>query len=262
MPGEMTPAALTVSPAATAAPALMGSIDVSAATPATISVDGGEVGRAPVHVADLPPGVHIIGARFDGGGESRKKVRVGAGEPTVIVVDPPMSAQAGARRRGIHVGPAVSAEMAAIQEDFKHAGPAIVPELVLNIGVSPAFDVRLGGRLLLADTKNGLIVVGGVPVSARFNLGSVFSLGVGAFVGVSSAYKKVYAVTTTPTSITYGNSYPRETGLVGGLEASPAIFRLGGKREIELALTGGYLYHLTTENDVIHFGVNVTYLFL
>jgi len=257
-PRSMTPAGFTIAPAASAAPGLLGSINVSAPTPAAISVDGGEVGRAPVHVRDLQPGVHIVDARFDSGGDARTKVRVSAGEATVIVMDPPPSAQAAVWRRGVHIGAAVSTEFVGLKDDFEDGGPAVVPELVANLGVSQSLDLRVGARLILANAQNGTIMVAGIPVSARFNLGSVFALGIGAFTGVSRGYSKDYVFTTSFT----GPTYPRETGLLSGIEAFPAIFRLGAKREIELGTAFGFLYHVTTQEDVIHFGVNVTYLFL
>jgi hypothetical protein len=252
----------TVAPTPAPAPGATGSIDVSADAPAVISVDGGEVGRAPVHVGDLKPGVHVVGSRFDAGGETRKKVRVGAGETTAVAMEIPASAQAAVWRRGARLAFAAGAEV------FGHKkwGAGVSPEVAVNYGISPAFDLRVGGRLMLAD-REGFLFLAGVPVSARFNLGSTFAMGVGAFVGVRSAATGDDDSSFSGTGQPPPETATRETGISAGPEAYPAIFRLGAKREFELGLMFGYLFHVTAPedtgaHDVLHCGINVTYLLL
>jgi hypothetical protein len=259
------PCQCAAAPAPAPAPAAAGGagIDVSASSPAAISVDGADVGRAPVHVADVQAGVHLVRARFDAGGESSRKVRMQpSGGVVNVVMEPPPSQQAAALREGLH--PAVAAGAEAVSLD-DNVGGGISPEFDLNLGVSPVLDVRFGGRLTLAQTERGFIFGTGVPVSARFNLGGTFSLGLGAFVGLRSApVQSEIPVLTTVGGVNYTTyERPREFGIMAGPEAFPAILRLGKKREVEVALEFGWLFSLATSRqsafNVVHLGINVTY---
>jgi hypothetical protein len=227
---------------------------VSAAPPATITVAGGEVGRSPIRHGDLPPGVHVVGARFDTGGETRKKVRVGVGEPTVIVMEPPASATAAAQRSGLRLAPSIAGVTAGLGD---HLGGGVSPEFALNAGLTRMMDVRFGARVILAQTDIGFLAVAGAPISARFNFGSTFSMGLGSFIGLRSGVSHRDE----------NNERERELGVVAGPEAYPAIFRMGPKRQVELGLHFGYLFNLTSSSqydsyEVIHFGINFAYLVL
>jgi hypothetical protein len=189
--------------------------------------------------------------------------RAAAAQPGACVPDaqvacstePSASAQAAERRRGLRLAGGISAGDTAA----KYQGIGISPELGFNYGVAPAFDLRFGGRLMLSNTEIGFIALAGVPVSARFNLGSTFSLGLGGFVGVRNAISR-------PRETGSGaGERERETGLAAGPEVFPAILRLGAKRDLEVGLVLGALFAVTSSSDrgygeVIHAAVNVTYL--
>jgi hypothetical protein len=239
------------------APAALGVLDVSSSAPAIISVDGAEVGRAPVHVADLPPGAHLVRARFDAGGESARKVRVQPSAPATLVMEPPASAA----RHGMHLAIAASGGAVGLEN---HLGAGIAPELDVNYGMSTHLDLRVGGRLILGQTDRGTIVAAGVPASARFNLGSTFSLGLGVFAGLRTSPAHQVQNYNSSTS-TYSYSRPQEVGILAGPEAFPAILHLGAQRQLELALDFGWLFNVASTHNaygIVHFGLNATYLFM
>jgi len=234
----------------------VGDLNVTTSAPAVISVDDVQVGSSPVHTGDIRPGVHIVRAVFDGGGESSRKVRVQAGQSASLVLEQPASVRAAIDRKGLHRAVAVGAEavLLGVQKSKQDAGGAVSPELDLNYGISPALDLRFGARAVVGQTAHGFLGVLGVPGSARLNLGGTFSLGLGGFVGLR----------TSPAPDENRVHFSREIGLLVGPEAFPAIFRLGTKHEIELSFEFGWLFNVTTSAttayDVMHFGLNMTYL--
>jgi hypothetical protein len=103
----------------------------------------------------------------------------------------------------------------------------------LNVGLSPAVDLRVGLRL-----QYGAFPILAFPVTFRFNLGSVYSIALGANIGYRWAkgnFNDGYATTVAS-----------EKGLSLGPEVSFLNFRFGRKREFEAAAVQGLAWPMTT----------------
>jgi hypothetical protein len=223
-------------------------LDVTAAAPATIILDGGEVGRAPMRLSPISPGTHLVRIRFDSGGEEARKVRVLPGQVTAVT----FGEDAGAHRRGLKH--AFSASLGVIsQED--HPGFGVAPEYALNIGISRAFEIRFGVRGLFGPAERGFVSMFGVPFSARLNLGQTYAIGLGGYFGFRSAKAQDWEGENDPTR---DIPRPTETGAFAGPEVFPAILRLGPKKQLELFLSAAYLAALSTSADSAYDVVSIT----
>lgn len=235
-------------------------LDISAALPATITLDDAEVGRTPVHITAVKPGVYVIRAVFDGGAELTRKVRILSGEVARVVFEAPPTLL----RRGHHQAFGVSAGM--LNEENKLGG-GIAPEYDLNIGISKGMDFRVGGRLLLGPTDKGFVTTVGVPVSVRFNLGSTYSIGLGGSLGLRVAPAHHSSCENVPPTVdVVCASHPTEMGFFAGPEIDPLVLHLGAKRGLEVALVASALFPLTTTESeayvLFHFGIGFTYVLL
>jgi len=94
--------------------------------------------------------------------------------------------------------------------------------LVVNIGLAPLFDLRTGLRVSPGGfpSQEAIMSYAGVPLQARFNLGSVYSIMVGASAGLALSDQ-------------YGRT---SLGGYAGPEISVLSFRFGAHRQFELSL--------------------------
>jgi hypothetical protein len=212
--------------------------------PASVELDGADVGRAPLELLSLQPGVHLVRVTFDGGGEVARKALVRPGEVTRLVIEQPPSSRAAEARKGLKQAVEVGGEVDGLENHF---GPALSGAYLLNLGLTKNIDLRVGGRLtLFASIDRGFVVVAGAPVSARFNFGSKYAIGVGGFLGLRYAPAHHWSAQDVPP---YDSSRPHEIGLLGGPELSPLVLRLGARRQFEIALTGALLFPISSSEE-------------
>ena len=79
-----------------------GALDVTAAQPGTVLIDGAEYGASPQLIEHLPPGPHKVTLQFDAGGESTRAIAVRPGTTTSVFMDLSAANKAYEARRGFH----------------------------------------------------------------------------------------------------------------------------------------------------------------
>ena len=232
-PPGVPPVVLQVAPPA-AAPATtgVGSIHVETTVPATIVVDGGMVGKAPTDVKAAAAGKHHVRADFDQGGSKEEIVLVQADQTVSVTLATPERHEVFASRQGLHAG--LSLELTYIPTQPGSAGSAGGFEtggagvaFVVDDGLSPALDFR---ATVFVDAAGGSFAFFPIGASAgfRFNLGSLYTMGLGARGGVGIVAGK--------NSATPGPFVGPEFSLIG--------FRFGDRSQysIELAERIGFYF--------------------
>ncbi len=120
----------------------------------------------------------------------------------------------------------------------------------VNLGLTQAIDLRFGLTAMAGEIeKLDAVVLVGATGAVRFNLGSVYTIALGVFMGVRSANPQVW----TPGYGPYYYGYPQtvsELGVFSGPEVSLATFRFGRLRQFEIALTHGLAWPVTKSRDV------------
>ena len=179
-------------------------------------------------------------------------------EPTGDEPDEPTSpGDYGAHRKGLHAGLELSADPSFSGAlDFGILGSAA---FVGNLGISPLVDLRAGLRASGGFFPSPEAFMGfvGIPLQARFNLGSVYSILVGGAAGMSIS----------------DQAGVQSLGGYAGPEGSVLSFRLGAERQIELTVLHRVVWTLgdTTIKDpvlnsqtrlFVHNSLQLTYLFL
>ncbi len=192
-----------------------GLLEVTAVRPGTVVLDGGVVGRTPLLLPGVAPGNHELKVLFDGGGDRKQRVTVLGGQRTTVHVTLSRAREVAEHREGLRVGVSVSGHGGAAVG----VGPGGFGEggVFGNYGLVPAVDLRFGLQLMVGAYRD-VALVPRVPLHVRFNLGSIYSMVLGATGGVW----------TQP-------EIPHAQWFVGP-ELSLASFRLGSERQLELTL--------------------------
>ena len=205
------------------------------------------MGRAPIEVPGLIPGGHEVRVDFDSGGNRKLRVTVVAGSVSDVHVEMTIARQKFSYRDGVSFGaeagllvPYIIGEVAGVTGD---AGA------VMNYGIVPAVDLRLGAWLA-AGAVGGeawLAPRGGAQI--RFNLGSVYSIIVGASGGAAIQPELDYSAWFVSPEFSFTS------------------FRFGEKRQFELTLMGHWFLSTSDlaedENNLALAGSGrFTYLFL
>jgi hypothetical protein len=231
-------------------------LDVTSAAPGTIVLDGGEVGRAPMRLAPISAGTHVVRIRYDTGGDDTRKVRVLPGQVTTVA----FAEEVGVNRRGVKH--AFSAGLGYLAQGGDHPGFGVSPEYALNVGVTRRLELRFGVRALFGPGERGFTSMFGVPFSARLNLGQTYTIGAGGYFGFRSAKAQDWEGEDDAD----GPPRPTETGMFSGPEVFPAILRLGDKKQLELFLAVGYFVALSSSEqkayDVFNISLGGSFLLL
>jgi hypothetical protein len=192
---------------------------IESAQPGIVSIDGGEVGRAPVQLKDLAPGKHRIRISYDEGGKSEKIMFVRAGEANEVRFEKSSATKAGEAREGVKPVFTGDAVLAHGPSELTSGGLRLFGGI--NLGLLPAIDFRAGGAVSILGADIGIPVVM-MPLharaSVRFNLGPLYSIEVGAHAGA------VFALTQSDTAVWPG----------GGPDLSVLSFRFGSERQFEI----------------------------
>jgi len=223
--GASTPVdSASASFAGLAVPVGSGTLVIKATAPGKVSFDGGELGRTPFDPRVVPAGFHKLVVVFDEAGTVSKFVTVIAGQTTEVVVEPSASAVAYGNRKGSHFGVTASA-IVFTGSHYQGGGGGIMP--FFNYGVGPAFDFRAGVAFNVAggDGPSWSIAP---DISARFNMGSIFTMYLAARVG----YDNIALPQQNGIGVDGGGS-----GLFLAGEVSPLTFRVGPRREYEVGYT-------------------------
>jgi TolB-like protein len=221
-------------------PVQLGRISVAASGPGRVTMNGQYKGVLPIEIADLYPGAYNIRAELQDGTIDEQQVEVVAGRVTRIQIETSPSIAAAIARKGAHFGFEVGAGFG-YAHAFGHGnkGPQFSAAGFLNLGFSATVDFRVGIRAAYGSlgTLNSVVLLG-IPASFRFNLGSTYSIVLGAYVG------------NRWTNAATGTADP-ERGLFLGPELSLLSLRFGKKRDFELAAIQGMAFSLsTTERHV------------
>jgi hypothetical protein len=218
---------------------------------ADVFVDDRQVAKDAVRV-EAGAGVHRIRADYGGGDEEIRLVYVNPGVVLDVPIDPPRSRCFADLRHGLHYGVGLGIVPTIVtSRDTMALGPRFV--FALNYGVAPAVDLRTGlqasfERRLFGDgdpVRSPVLVALDVPLHVRFNIGSVYTLGLGGDIGF---------VTDTTAK---------------GFAAGPWInllgFRMGSRGQWELDL-GDFTALVYPEGPnlsvVMQWGFSLTYVFL
>jgi hypothetical protein len=246
-------------PAAPAAPPeAVGSIHVETAAPATVLIDGGIVGKAPADVSAAAAGRHRIHVDFDDGGSRDQIVLVQGGQTAKLMVDRPPMQEIFASHRGLHLG--FAGELTLIAGIF---GDATTPlnfgggaAFLAQYGVSPGVDVRATAFVDATGGTFGFLPLG-ASLGVRFNLGSVYTMGLGFRGGVG--------IIAGSNGSTPGPFFGPELSLIG--------FRFGEQRQFSVELTQRLAFYFFSGADTAEYrqsdtdgtfenAITFTYLFL
>lgn len=241
-------------PSARLSDAKLGGIHVGAESAGTVFIDGESKGSTPVDVTNLSPGTYRIRVVMEGGGEYEETVEVVAGETVRVFAEPSQNHIAFQARKGVRFGFSVGAGAWAIHEleEFEEPGGYGLLEGFVNFGLSKAIDVRVGARGQVGIAEGvKFMTLFGVPASVRFNLGSIYTMWIGANLGVRTANPRVYTSFSCGTySTCYSEERKSDVGLYAGPEFSVATFRFGAKRQFELSLSHGVMPAVTHAEGV------------
>lgn len=215
--------------------------------PGTAYLSGGQIGRVPGRFDDLPLGDHELRVDFDAGGNRKVRVLVTQGPPLQMSVEPTAARAAARQREGLRFGVTAGGGLGYLFAGaLRYQGEA---GFVLNLGLSPAVDLRSGVELTFAGygDKANYTFEAVAPIQAQFYLGSVYTMMVGGAVGFA-ATERVARV---------------KTGPVVGPVASLVGLRFGELRQLEVALNHKFRIELGDEKSrsLVH-TVDFTYLFL
>ena len=202
------------------------------------------------------PGTHVLTAASDGFAPTNSKVSLKEGESQKVALK---LSPGEPRDGGFERGGASGASAYALYREGFHIGVGAGPMMllpfgvgggvdfggtagmVLNVGISPRVDLRLGAFAAMHAGVYSYLHVG-APLTVRVNINSRFVMSAGLSAG-------------------FGNNISwNQSGFVGGPEWSLLGLRLGDRREIELDFVQGFRFgEMPTE---YHNGFTLTYLFL
>ncbi len=217
--------------------AAAGSIHVETAAPASVTVDGGLVGKAPANVKAAAVGRHLVHVDFDGGGSQQQVILVQGGETANVRLELPPAQQAFADRRGVHFGVEGGLIAPAVLNGVAFGANAAA---FLNLAIAPAVDTRfyVSGQGVTGNWGGPGFSVG---ARFRFNLGSIYTMGLGLEGGL-----QFYTPGSNET-VCFGESCSRPTNSQAafgflGPTCSLFGFRFGEHRQFELTLTQAFLF--------------------
>lgn len=261
------------------APPIDGALDVTAEEPGTLLIDDAEYGTVPQKVEHLPPGPHRVTVRFDAGGQATRTIAVRLGVVTPVQLRVTGTYRAFRAREGLRFG--LGAEgVYSVDPDghevrgggraFARLTYAPVPAMTLRgdlaVGAlsGPYFPTLFLGRFdCLGYQRCPLDGAGDattIPLllrfDAQFNLGSVFSMSVGADVGMTVMSVRGPATFSSYNDHGYGSTSQEGSQSLSivvptvGIHASLLTFNFGPRRELTLALQQGYLRYLASGDGV------------
>jgi TolB-like protein len=221
-----------------------GEIYIAADGPGKVTVDGQYKGSLPLDLTNQVPGTYRIRVELDDGTTDERDIEVGAGQIARVHIGSSPDAVAAVARKGSHFGFEIGGGPWLLggggtnsPGKFFGSGGGF-----LNLGLNPTVDFRVGLRLQIWSV--GLLAF---PVSFRFNIGSVYSITLGANMGYRWAH------------YFDGSSSFSERGLFLGPEISLLNFRFGRKGQFEVAAVQGLAWPMTTNLGDGHKGVIVLY---
>ncbi len=220
-------------------PAEIGRLEVTSDKPGKVYVDGEPKGPAPVTVDRITPGVHKVRIVLDDGGELRRTAFVSEGMTArtrfegggILSGDTAFS-----YRKGIHFGAQAGVALPAFISPRGGAGAIAggAASFIANYGATEWFDFRACFRASAAGGNGYVWSAFEIPLTARFDIGSVYTIAVGVAAGAD-----VVAGTSRVTTFSGGTVSTEEVDFVTGFfafgpELSLASVRLGPKRQFEL----------------------------
>jgi len=200
-------------------PALLAPLHVESEEPGIVSIDGAEVGPAPIDMKDIEPGKHRIRITYDRGGKSEKVVFVRDGERNEVRFQKSSATKAGEAREGVHLAFSGEPFFGYMPRAFVGSVGGLRLFGGINLGLAPAVDLRVGGQIgFWGNSGIGFLPIQG-RATFRFNLGPLYSMEVGGHAGV----------TFLPTA------EGRPVALAGGgPDFSFLSFRFGDVRQFEI----------------------------
>jgi hypothetical protein len=228
-PPPVAPPPVVVAPP----PVVPGFIHVETEAPATVSVDGNVVGKAPVDVRDVPPGDHTVRADFDGEGPRSVEILVQPGLLTKVTLPRDDYYRAFDSHQGLHFG--VVADTSVVAYDVSGIGTALgggSAGALAQYGVSPAVDLR-----------------GAVFLGAAGGAFSIGSLGAAADLGFNVVASSVMSVGLRGGLSVVGGSNGATLAPFVGPELSLVGFRFGAQRQLSVALSNRLLFSFITDDS-------------
>ena len=233
------------------APVMTGGIHIAAVSPARVSVDGQDKGALPLDMPDLYPGAYHVRVELQDGTVDERNVEVVPGRMSRIFIDPSAEALAWAARRGAHLAAEAGVGLA-IRRKGSWKGAEGGLGGYLNVGIIPQVEFRAGLRLRYGSLGQlNSVTLLEIPVSFRFNLGTIYTIAWGATVGKRWTNGNVD-----------GWLYP-ETGYFFGPEVSLLTFRFGRRRQFEVAAVQSLVFPISSSRDdyILAWGSSVLTIF-
>ena len=217
---------------------MTGGIHVAAVGPAKVSVDGQDKGMLPLDMPDLYPGTYHVRVELQDGTVEERSLDVGAGRMTRVFIDPSAEALAWAGRKGAHLAVEAGAGLSVGRKGSWKGGQGSLG-VFLNVGIVPQVDFRAGLRLRYGSLGQlHSVTLMEIPVTFRFNLGTIYSIAGGVVLGKR----------WTNGNTDDGWLHP-ESGYFFGPEVSLLTFRLGSKRQFEVAAVQSVIFPISSSAD-------------
>lgn len=205
-----------------------GSIHVDSREGGSVAVDGGGVGHTPADIHGLAPGRHRVHIDFDLGSSDEQTVLVQS-EGT-LRVDFEMSEwrrDFATRWRGSHLGLSVGPSLIDIPLSSGGVYMGVRAAVFDDIGLAPAFTLRLGVSTNAAAGGAGWLVPVAGFADARWHIGPVYTLSLGIQAGAVYATKVNTCVLPGSTSGLCEINDSIGSGAWYGVSLSPVSIRLG-----------------------------------
>jgi hypothetical protein len=250
----------------------MGSLHVESDAPATVTVDGGEIGKTPADVGGLFPGRHRVRIKYDAGGTDDHTVLITSNDTARLDAKiPPARLLFNATRSGVTFGAGLEPIFMFVYHPEGYSALAyegLRLNAFVNVGLSPAVDFRATFFVTdAAGAYGALAPIGGIA-AFRFNAGTVYSAEIGLEAGyaLGTNLSAPDGCSTSPLSSLYPpapgcftNVWERSAFV--GVEASVASFRFGSRGQFEAELREGIMLPVS-HNAWFENGLVLRYLLL
>ena len=208
-----------------------GALRIDAAEPGQVSLDRLPVGHTPLQVDNLEAGQHIVKVEFDGGDSEEVDALVYPGRVTGVTVPGSKLREIARLREGTRLvvggGPLLGTGLGV---DDALGGFGL--QAGINYGVSPRLDFRAMGHVSLGGNDLGVWYEFAASAGIRLNLGSVYSMELGA--RLSLMPERAYHYDCSGRSCVDSESWTVMPAV--GPQFSLLSLRLGADRSYELTL--------------------------
>ena len=236
-----------------------GGLELTSPRAGIVRIDGVERGhydgKRPLFVPNVVPGQRKVKVYFDSGGSGKGEVMVEPGRYATLEVPLCRACLKFPYRRGVSVGVQGGLNylyQQVLEADDGFHGGGLDVGFVTNFGLAPAIDLRTGVNLKVSaiDFAGTTAIDGafGVPIHLQLNLGNVYSMRFGPRLGLN---------------FVAGDGFDTLAHFFVGPSFAPAVFRIGPKGAMELAIQGDFDFLI--DDFVImnaYVGPRLTFLFL